>query len=285
MKNPRGTYFNSQYKPNYNIGTQRKRRRTRKAPKDVPVPVKEYVQKAIHSNLENKQYTTEIAKTMSNFSNGTNFQSGNIFQLTPSSGTNALYTIVQGTGEASRIGNQIRTRKVMIRFCMYPQVYNITSNPTPKPQDVVMYIFSIKKSVLGSTVLDAYNVLNTTFYSNGSTSNGMLGTLYDLVSVPNNETVNVYYTRKFKLSASNAQLQTGASGAFSNNDYKYNIQYKLNITKYFPKRITFNDTDNNSTSNQLFCVFAPLNADGTGTASTVFPASIFFGLDFYFEDS
>lgn len=264
---------------------RRKTRRNKAKPKGVPLAVAKYVQRSIHSNLENKQYTTETAKTMSASSNAANFQSGNFFQLTPSSGTNSLYTIAQGLGEGTRIGNSISLRKAVIRFCLYPQVYNITSNPTPKPLDIMMYIFSMKKSVAGATVADAWNVMNTTFYANGSSSLGVLGNLYDLVSVPNNEVVKVYMKRRFKLSPSNAQLQTGVNAGWSNNDYKYNIIRTIDVTKCLPKKMIFNDTDNNSTTNQVFCVFHPLNADGTGIASTTFPCSIFFGLDLYYEDA
>lgn len=251
----------------------------------VPLPIKQYVNRAIHSGLENKQYTTEVAKTMSGFSNPTNFQGGNIFQLTPSNSTNALYTIPQALGEGGRVGNQITVVSAKIKFVLYPQLYNVTSNPTPKNLDIVMYIFSTKKSVLGNTVLDAFNVLNATFYANGSGSIGLLNNLYDLVSFPNNEVVKLHKKKIFKLGASNAQLQAGQNAGWSNNDYKYNVIRSINIKKYLPKKITFNDADNNATSNQVFCVFHPINADGTTIASTTFPSSIFFGIDLTYEDA
>lgn len=260
-------------------------RRKKPSTKDVPLPIKQYVNNAIHSNLENKQYTTEVAKTMSGFSNTVNFQSGNIFQLTPSNATNSLYTIPQGLGEGARVGNNINIVSAKIRFVLYPQLYNATSNATPKNLDIIMYIFSTKKSVLGNTVLDAFNVLNSTFYANGSGSIGLLNNLYDLVSFPNNEIVRLHKKKIFKLGPSNAQLQTGVNAGWSNNDYKYNIIRTINIKKYLPKKITFNDTDNNSTSNQVFAVFHPINADGTTIPSTNFPCSIFFGIDISFEDA
>lgn len=251
----------------------------------VSEPVKEYVKKAIHTMMENKQYTTEVAKTCSNFSGGANWQSGNVFQLTPSSATNALYTIVQGTGEGARVGNSFNIVKAKVRMIMYPQLYNATSNPTPKPQDIVIYICSGKKGVVCNTVSDLYTICNTTFYANGSSSNGMLGNLYDLVSVPNNEVIKVHRKLQFKLGASNSQLQTGVNAGWSNNDYSYNCRLSLDITPYLPKKITFNDGDNNSTSGQVFLMICCVNADGTGTASTTYPMSVFFGLDLYYEDA
>lgn len=264
---------------------QRKPRKNRSTPAGVSAPVKRYVQRAIHTNLENKSITVEVAKTMANISNLTNFQSGNIFQLTPSSATNNLYTITQGLGEGSRTGNQVSLRKAIFRFVMYPLAYNAVSNLTPKPLDIGMWIVSGKKGIQCNNIADLATILNSNFFANGSTSVGMLGTLYDLVSVVNNDVITVHKFMKFKLGASNAQLQTGVTADKSNNDYKYNIIRKINVTKYIPKKITFDDANNSSTSKQVFIVFAPINADGTGIASTQFPCAIFAGLDVQYEDA
>lgn len=281
---PRG-YMPQNEKRMHGPRYMRKTKRNRKAPANVPIPVKNYVQKAIHSNLENKSITVEVAKTMSNISSSANFQTGNIFQLTPSSATNNMFTITQGTGEGSRTGNQISLRKAVFRFVMYPLGYNLTSNPTPKPLDIGVWIVSGKKGVQCNNIADLTTILTNNFFANGSSTVGMLGTLYDLVSVVNNDVITVHKFMKFKLGASNAQLQTGVTGDKSNNDYKYNIIRKVNVTRYLPKKITFDDANNSSTSKQVFMIFAPLNADGTGTVSTTFPCAIFAGLDFQYEDA
>lgn len=293
---PRTRRIVSVPKTNFLLSSPKRRRKYTSTPRaslkvkgydiaGVSEPVKRYVKKAIHNMLETKQYTTEVAKTCSNFSNAANWQAGNVFQLTPSSATNALYTIVQGIGEGGRVGNSFKVVKAVVRMIMYPQLYNVTSNPTPKPLDVMVYICSSKKAVVMNTVSDLYTICNTTFYANGSSSNGMLGNLYDLVSVPNNEVVKVHKKIFCKLGASNAQLQTGVNAGWSNNDYKYNIRKTIDVTKYLPSTITFNDADNNSTSNQVFLMICPVNADGTGIASTTFPMSVFFGYDLYYEDA
>lgn len=267
-------------------GPEQRKTRVQKGGKIAKLSdVKDYVNKAIHANLENKDYTTEISKTMCNISNATNFQNGNMFQLTPSGATNYLYQIPLGTGQGTRVGNQITVQKAYIRFVIYPTLYNAISNPTPKPQDMTMYIFSVRRGVAGNSVSDAWNIFSTSFFANGNSYNGALGNLYDTVSIENKDVVRLLKKKTFKLSASNAQLQSGVSGALSNNDYKLNIIKRVNITKYLPKKITFNDADANSTSRQIFCVFNPVNCDGTGTASTTFVSAIFFGLDLVYEDA
>lgn len=260
-------------------------KRPKKASSRPSLAVKRFVQQAIHKQIENKGVAQSTAKTMANISNLANFQSGNMFQLTPSVATNYLYTITQGTGAGQRTGNQVKLRNATFKFVLYPQVYNISSNPTPKPLDIIMYILSGKRSVLANTCADLATIFNSNCYKLGSSSSAMLGNLYDVVSYINSDVLQLHYRRVFKLGASNSQLQTGVVAGHTNNDYKYNVVRSLNITKYLPKTFTFDDTNNNSTSKQVFAVFCPVNADGTGMASTVFPCSIFASIDVSFEDA
>lgn len=270
------------------------RKRSKKAPrlrkystkaKKVSPVVKSYVNKAIHRNIENKRFTIETSKTMAGSGNAANFQSGNIYQLTPSSNTNSLYTITQSSSEAGRTGNEIMLRNAVFRYCLYPLTYNITSNPTPKPLDVMIFIFSVKRGVQGVTVADAWNIFNNTIFCNGASSNGTTNNMFDIVSVFNEDVVKLHYKKIVKLAPSNSQLQTGVNAGWTNNDYKYNCFGRINVTKYLPKRITFNDADNNSTSRQVFLFMAPYNADGTTIASTSFVSAAFTGLDLKYEDA
>ena len=265
-------------------GVRRLRKHSKKTQK-VSATVKRYVKRAIHSTLENKRFTIETADTLAASSNATNFQAGNIWQLTPSSATNSWYTIAQGTGEGSRVGNEINLRSAHFRYVMYPLAYNVTSNPTPKPLDVMLFIFSVKRGVLSNTVLDAWNIFNTNIFANGSSSNGTTNNLFDAVSVFNSDVVTLHHRRIIKLGANSNILQTGGSAGFANNDYKYNAMGTINISKYLPKKITFNDSDSNSTSKQVFLIISPMNADGTTIASTAFPLAVYSGLDLKYEDA
>lgn len=273
------------YKKSFRGKRARRVVRKRRTAKKPSVAIKRYVNRAIHRQIENKGVAQSVAKTMSNISNLANFQSGNMLQLTPSVATNYLYTISQGTGAGARTGNQVKLRSAILRFALYPQAYNAVSNPTPKPQDVIMYILSGKRSVVCNTVADLATILNTNCYKLGSSSSAMLGNLYDVVSAINNDVLTCHLKRVFKLSASNAQLQSGATAAFSNNDYKINHIKTINVTKFLPKTFIFDDANNNSVSKQVFAVFCPVNSDGTGTISSCFPCSIFAGIDVTFEDA
>lgn len=261
------------------------KRRTVKRGTKPSKAVKRYVKAAIHRQIENKRFTIESSDTLCAPSNAAVFQGSNIFQLTPSSATNSWYTIPQGTGQGARTGNRINLRSCVFRYAMYPLAYNVTSNPNPKPLDICLWIFSVKRGVLGLTVADAWNIFNGTFFANGSSSNGTVNNLFDMVSVPNSEVVTLHHRRVFKLSPSEFYTPNATQANYNNNDYKYNCLGKINVTKYMPKSIVFNDNDNNSTSKQLFMIITPYNADGTTTPSTTFPLALFSGLDVVYEDA
>lgn len=265
-------------------GAKRLRKSIKKVAK-VSKPLKNYINRAIGRKLENKRFTIETADTLATTANATTFQSGNIWQLTPSSGTNSWYTIPQGLGEGSRVGNEISLKSATVRYAMYPLGYNVTSNPTPKPLDVMLIIFSFKRGVQGLTVLDAWNCFNTNIFCNGSSSNGAYGSLFDLVSVANSDVVTIHHRRQLKLGTDSTYLSGATVANYNNNDYKYNQIGKINITKYLPKKMTFNDSDNNSTSKQVFMIVSPINADGTNNVSTSFPMAVYSGLDLHYEDA
>lgn len=264
-----------------------KRRKFLSKPKGVKpsLAIKRYVKQAIHRQIENKGVAQSVAKTMSNISNIANFTTGNVIQLTPSVQTNYLYTITQGTGAGNRTGNQIKLRNAVLKFVLYPQAYNVTSNPNPKPLNILMYIVSGKKSVLSNSVADMVTICNSNIYKLGSSSSAMLGNLYDAISYINTDVLQVHYQTQFKLSPAQFYTPNATQANYNNNDYKYNIMRRINVTKYLPKTIAFDDANNNSTSKQVFAIFAPVYADGTSMASTIFPCSIFASMDVTYEDA
>lgn len=247
--------------------------------------VKRYVKQAIHKQIENKGVAQSVAKTMCNISNLANFTSGNILQLTPSVQTNYIYTITQGTGAGNRTGNQVKLRNAVLKFVLYPTSYNVTSNPNPKPLNIMMYIVSGKKSIVSNSVADIATICNSTIYKLGSTSSAMSGNLYDAVSYINTDVLQIHHQEVFKLAPGEYYTPNATQANFNNNDYKYNIVKRLNVTKYLPKVFTFDDANNNATSKQVFAIFAPVYADGTGMASTVFCSAIFASVDITYEDA
>jgi len=272
--------------------TRRPRKYARKPKRDakkVPKATKRYISRVIHSNLENKRMTTEFTKNLFNIAGGlTGFLPNNIIPLCPNSLTGGIYTITQGVGQQQRVSNSISVRKAYLRGVLLPAQYNAISNPTPTPTDVKMWIFSLKRNVLQQSCADVYNTLNATFFANGNTSIGLLGNLYDTITPNNKEVVNLHYTRTFKIAYASYAGMTGGSSATdakTNNDYKYHQKMTLDITRWLPKKMFFNDTDSGTTSKQVYCVFEPIYANGAAHTAATSSCGFIGGIDLHYEDS
>lgn len=266
-----------------------KRRSTKRVVPGVSLSVKRYVNRTIHSNIENKKMTTEFTKNLMNISSGTaGFQTQNIIPLCPNAATGGIYTITQGVGQQQRIANVISVRKAYFRGLLVPTAYNSISNSSPAPLNVKMWIFSMKRNVIQQTQSDAYQVLNTIFFANGNSSLGLLGNAYDLITPPNRDVVNVHYSRTLKLGYASYAGMTGGSSATdpkTDNDYKLNHKFTIDITKYLPKKMFFNDTDSGTTSKQVFLAFEPVYYNGASMTPATSPCGLFGGIDLHYEDA
>lgn len=257
--------------------------------KGVTKAVKRFVKTSFHRMIENKRMTTEFTKNLFNISAGVpGFQPNCIIPLCPNAATGGIYTIPQGVGQQQRIGNQVSVKKAYLRGILVPSVYNAVSNPTPAPLNVKMWIISFKRNVLQQTQADCYQTVANTFFANGNTSIGLLGTLYDLVTPHNKDVVNVHYQRTFKLGYASYAGMTGGSSVTdpkTDNDYKLNHKFTLDITKYLPKRMYFNDTDNGTTSKQVYAVFEAVYYNGTNMTGATSPCGFIGGIDLHYQDS
>jgi len=269
-----------------------KKRRTAKSvkgAKGVPSKVVKFVKRSLANATETKRFTYSESMTLATFAATVpQFTSQNMLQITPSNQTNADYQIVQGTSQGARIGNSITVQKATLKWVMYPASYNAGSNPTPKALDIRCVIVSLKGVPNGSvTKAQLHDVLVNTCFANGASSNGMSNNLFDLVQSWNTDVLTVYADFTLKLGQSTQSGMTGASASMlqGNNDYKLNHIVKLDVTKYLPKKITFNDADSNSTSRQVFVLWHPINFDGTTNISTCFPAGGFVTFDLFFKDA
>ena len=80
----------------------------------VSLAVKKYVKKELHKELENKSVFFEITSFVGSWV-------GDItMKMTPLTPYTGYMQIPQGVGEGNRIGNTIRTRKVMLRYVITP---------------------------------------------------------------------------------------------------------------------------------------------------------------------
>lgn len=245
--------------------------------------------KAMISQAINRATETKVARF--NFTGDIVYYNGTLwgtsvtamFPITPYPG---YLAISQGTGQGDRIGNAIRTYRVTLTMSINPNLYNASTNPQPCPHNIRMLI--LKRKDIGSGTLQT---TVPSLFQNGSGANNPQSNGFDIVNSINTDLYTVYHDEVIKVGYAEA-AGTGSSAAgqfFSNNDYQYNIIKKLDVTKYYPKRINFNDTGTvgQTSETALYCVFLPCRADGTTptAGNAIAPIGCWGNLEFKFKDA
>ena len=189
-----------------------------------------------------------------NFANSNT--NNNVIPLVPDS---SALTITQGTAASQRIGNEIRVKRVYLHYSLFPKPYNATSNSVPIPQDVICYIFSLRANE--SSQLSAVQTFcRTSFFDAGGSVQGFSGDLSDFMKRPNTDAVIVHKRFMLKLGAANYETNSGTQAnnfSYSNNDYKLNCIRRMDITKYIPKNIKFEDSSTVIQNNPVYLVMSP----------------------------
>lgn len=242
------------------------------------------IKSIVHKEAENKARQYSGAASLPNYISS-DWGTHNILPVTPYSG---FMAISQGTGQGDRIGNRIRVRKAFVKLVFYPRAYDVY-NPQPKPQDVRLLIVKSKDD---KNTLPGKSSFGDFFQSNNS-YNAPTGNLPDMVRSVNKDSWVVYKDIHFKLGCS-AYFSDGAGNAndasqqFYNNDYKYNKIMTIDVTRFIPKTIVYQDNNTNPISDLVNLVILPMNADGTDAnalSAGDFPSYFYFQTELIFEDA
>jgi len=242
----------------------------------VPEVVKSYVKSAITKSIEVKtqQFSTNTTVIPVN---GTLFASVGIRSITPSA---SGVVISQGTGQGDRIGDSVGTKKVTLDMLFYPASYNATTNATPMPMETVVWILSLKEN---NTLPANLNDL----FQNGNSTGSPNGSLGDLIKPINTDKYRLH--KKVILKCGNSNY--GGTGAnlgyqtFNNNDYKLNNHLRLDLTKYCPKKILYNDVSGTPTSNMVFIAVECVPANGGTFAADQVPLNAYYTLSYDYTDA
>lgn len=235
--------------------------------------MRSFIKKVVDSRNEKK-----IAVYQTGFPFGGGSLGSNIFPLTPYTG---YMTIAQGTGQGDRIGDKVRVKSAIMRYTIYPNAYNATSNPTPVPQNIRIWFFSVKNS---NTLLTT-NPLN--FIQTGNSSTTLSGTILDLNRVMNKDLYTYHGHRTHKVGIADFVATPGSTpsyGYYSNNDYKFNIQGFINLTDMFPAVIKWNDTGTVPSSNLVQFLIECVNADGSSQTSLITPCTMNYQVTMTYTD-
>lgn len=256
------------------VKSESARAKKARVPYKSKMTVQQMVKKAVVKMAEPKSYQFTINTTILPYT-GTGWAAVGLRPITPySSGAN----IVGGTGQADRIGNKIRTKKVTLSMCMSSLPSNAVTNPSPQPNYITIWIFGLRESNALPNDLSG-------FFQNGNTVSDPQGTLADEVKTINTDKYIVYKKIVKKLGYSSYDT-TGAAPTyqnFDNNDFSILHNVKMDLTKYCPTNVTWSDSAN-PTSKAVFIAIQAVPASGQQYTAPVVPAQMFYNLNYEFTD-
>jgi len=194
--------------------------------------------------------------------------------------------IQQGTGEGQRIGNQVRTRKLVFSGVFTPKAYSSTTNPDPHPMEIKMFFYRQRND---PAVLPASP--SADFFQFNNTTNGIPDSLMNQIEVVNTDKYQLFTTRTFKVgyainSATNQTPGTIMPGPVAaSNDFQLNWKFKVDLTKYLPKVVRYNDNNAEPTTPGIYCLFVLARADGGAIGTSAIPAQVAAVLNYEYEDA
>ena len=244
----------------------------------VSVAVKKYVKRTVHANIENKCF--QVNPGQLGFGNVNESPEFNAFPCAP---LNGFWTISQGVGQGSRVGNIIKVRKTYLNYILRPSPYDATTYPNPQPCMVRLMLGYVKNSPAFTPIAsDIQQIFNS-----GSAVQAPVGTLKDLISVYNTDywTIKKSWTHKMGFAISGGTGASPGVQSHANNDFNYNAMKRVDITQHMPKTCVFNDTFATTNTKNLFFMFYAVAAGGGTFASTQLPCFIDYWIDFHYEDA
>ena len=238
--------------------------------------VKRIVKRTIAAHAENK--TVQFFSTGANVLNSSN--SGFVSSILPLSPYQGSLTIPQGVGQGERIGNRVRIKNLTFKGTLYPKPHNATTNPNPVPVQVVFWIFYKRSepNVLPSNV--------TGWFQAGNGVRNFENQLSDIMSKVNTDEYRLLKKRVFKVGNS-GYSGTGTQPTFQqmwNNDFKLNVNFKINLTKYAIKNVRYNDSSNIPRSRGIFLLAQALDASGNSMANNTITTTMSYELSCTYED-
>lgn len=256
----------------------RARKLAKKHPsKGVTLGVKKYVKRVIARNIENKTVEINYGQSFGSYLEDNTL---NCYPMLPYTGYMALG---QGVTQGTRIGNQIKVRKVMLNYVLRPSPYDAVFNTNPQPFEMDLMLGYVKQypGVLPNSADTAR------LFQSGATSFAPSGSLRDIISTLNTDVWHIAKRWRHKIGTANYG-GTGANAGqqyFNNNDFKLNVVQKMDITKFCNKNLRFNDGGTAIEGKNLFFMYQALAASGGTFTATQLPANIEFWISLDYEDA
>jgi hypothetical protein len=209
-----------------------------------------------------------------------------IFQNQLALGPNTALPIPTGTTNSTRVGNKVTTKSLTLRGNIVPLPYS-GSNPTPSPVDVVMYVYydRVAPSQQPNPKLNDAAF----FFQYGSANRDFSNDLVDETFPINTDRYRILAKKVIKV----GYAYYGGTGSDlgaqqnANNDYDLNAKFSFNLTKHYPKVVTWDDNVNgtNPTSRGLYILFVPLAAGGGSIPASYQTVSMSYVMDYRYDDN
>jgi len=243
----------------------------------VTKAVKRYVKRTFASQTENKRANINSAATFGNVAHNATL---NAYPMLPYTG---YWSIGQGVTQGTRIGNQVKVRKLMLNYVLRPMPYNATTNVVPQPTEVDLFLGYLNQN--SGTLPVAADISN--LFQSGAGVAAPVGTLRDLISSINADywTIKKRWRHKIGYAAYGGTGTDAPSQSYTNNDFKLNVVKKLNITNLVNKNLKFNDATSSVQGKNLFFMFQAVASSGGAFSATTTPCNIEFWIDLEYEDA
>lgn len=247
--------------------------------------VSKVVKKVLSNKVEKKIQVYNFGIQPSTLQLTTTSVAGNYQIVSP--GNNSYLNISQSTTAGSnntRIGNEVNTVKLLFNYTIHPNSYNATTNPDMFPQEVLIYFFKIK----GNTSDTFDTTYLSQFYENGSSNQSPTGYLMDINNKINEDSFTFLCMKRHKVgrsiigTAANLTLPNYNSGV--NNDFKFNIVGKVNLTKYCPKRIVWTDGQAQANVPVIHMLVQTISALGGVQTTSILPITMFGKVEYVYTD-
>lgn len=249
--------------------------------KELAKEIRQIAQTEIHRDAENKSAQSLVLTDSFYYpANTSNYDVSNTILISPGPGS---ANIQQGTGQAGRVGNQIKIRKAIFNSVWYPRPYDSTNNAIPQPVVVKLVLFYEKGQPTTTPVP------RTDFFEFNSTSSAIVGQLVDIVSPYNLNKYVILAEKTFKLGYAYFDNTTAAGGSptygyFANNDFNLNKVLKWDVTKYLVKNVKFNDNLVEPITRGLWCQVMFASASGNAGSAATIPINAQYWVDIEYED-
>lgn len=227
-------------------------KRVRKGRTNLKRTISMVIKKSLSSKIEKKQWVY--------------YQNYNAVSTCSASipvNVNLLPTsMIQGIGDAQRVGNQIKISQATIEGYVSLAPYNSITNPLSTPVMVKMFMFKSKQ--VNTQNLGATSI-STNFFKVNNSGTGFQGNTLDLVLPIDIDMFTLLSTKTFKLGAASATTtgKVGTSGYYDNSPM--NHHFKFNYGRHVKSQLKFDD-NNSITNNNLWLAVQVVYADGSTLA-------------------